>query len=60
MYADDTVIYGANSSLSQLQTDSIRNLNSVMTWCRKYKLSINNSKTKTMIFGPKSKEKKLN
>lgn len=57
MYVDDTVIYGSKSSLTQLENESIMNINSVMIWCRNFKLSINFSKTKAMIFSPKSKEK---
>lgn len=57
MYADDTVIYGSNRHLFQLQDDSTKNLSSVMTWCRKNKLSINITKTKIMIFSPRKKER---
>jgi hypothetical protein len=45
LYADDTVIFGENESTFQLCLDNFYN------YCQKWKLKINFSKTKVIVFG---------
>ncbi len=50
-YADYTVIYASQSSLSQIQRTLQSNFNSLESWLFTNKLTLNKTKTHTMLFG---------
>ena len=53
LFADDTVLY-ISSSTTKIARDQLQfDLNILDIWCKKHKLSINTSKTKSVIFGTK-------
>lgn len=55
LYADDTVLYTSGSNLNTLATRLQLALNNYMSWSSKNKLTVNESKTKLMIFTTKPK-----
>ena len=59
MYADDTVIDGSgnniDSNYNRYYADQLWVFESLAEWCNSNRVSVNNSKTKTMLFGSASK-----
>ena len=53
-YADDTVIYATNKSISKAMRRVQGHLNNLTSWCKRNGLSINSEKTKYVIFSNKS------
>ncbi len=53
MFADDTTAHAASSSLPDLVLNANIDLNTLSTWLRTHKLSLNVSKAKYMIFSTK-------
>lgn len=53
LYADDTVIYSSQATLSHIQSSLQSNFNHLELWLSANKLIINKTKTKTMLFGTK-------
>ena len=51
LYADDTVLYSFNKNPKTARDIVQLNLNKLATWCHLNKLTINEKKTKSMIFG---------
>ena len=49
LYADDTVLITQSSNYSTLETKTNEELASISNWCKKNKLILNHSKTKTML-----------
>ena len=54
LYADDTVLYYAHTSLKQLENVMSAGLCKLSGWCDLNKLTINKSKTKFEVFRPKN------
>ena len=46
LYADDTVLLSKSKSIANARTDMQNDLNSIMIWCERNKLSLNVKKTK--------------
>ena len=51
LYADDTVLYTANTNFPTAVSDLQEDLNSLNGWCRVNGIMANTDKTKVMIFG---------
>lgn len=51
LYADDTVIYTANSNISQIQHSLQLDFNSVQQWLHNNRLLLNQKKSCSMVFG---------
>ena len=58
MYADDTVLYFSSNSLNQARDTVQADLNVLINWCTKNKLTINCKKTKYCVYGMRSVVKK--
>ena len=59
MYADDTVIYTANTDFETSVVDLQTDMNSLANWCESNGLTVNTEKTKLMLFGSKHLLNKL-
>ena len=59
MYADDTVIYTANTDFETSVVDLQTDMNSLASWCESNGLTVNTEKTKLMLFGSKHLLNKL-
>ena len=59
MYADDTVLYTSGKSLEILATNMQSSLDNFINWTSKNKLTINESKTKLMLFSSSIKSKSI-
>ena len=59
LYADDTVIFTHDKNWQTAQSDLQNKLNDFVTWIEMNALSINIKKTKLMVFGSRSKVKKV-
>ena len=59
MYADDTVLYISGKSLETLSINLQSSLNNFVNWSSRNKLTINESKTKLMLFSSHIKSKSL-
>ena len=57
LYADDTVIYCMNDNVIMAEMELQKILNKFANWCAVNALTINTSKTKTMLFGSRNKIK---
>ena len=57
LYADDTVLLSKSKSIANARTDMQNDLNSIMLWCERNKLSLNVKKTKNMLFGTRHRLK---
>ena len=57
LYADDTVIYCINENIQNAEKEMQKILNKFSKWCEINALTINTSKTKTMLFGSRNKIK---
>ncbi len=53
LYADDTVLYFANSDISKIQNSLQSDFNLIQNWFTNNKLFLNKKKTCSMIFGSK-------
>ena len=53
LFADDTVLYTSSSSTNAARNQLQVDLNILDLWCKQHKLSINTSKTKSILFGTK-------
>ena len=53
LFADDTVLYTTSLLPETAREQFQHDLNSLNSWCNKHKLSINTSKTKSVLFGTK-------
>ena len=59
MYADDTVIYTSSDTVEEASKEQEAKLSSVVEWCNKNKLTINELKTKYTNFNDKTGNNKL-
>ena len=59
MYADDTVLYTSGKSLNVLAQNMQASLDNFVNWTSKNKLTINESKTKLMLFSSSIKSKSM-
>ena len=59
MYADDTVLYTSGKNINELATNMQSSLDNFVSWTSKNKLTINESKTKLMLFSSTIKAKSL-
>lgn len=59
MYADDTNIFFAGSSISQLEKSVNTYLNKLSSWIKLNKLRLNASKTKYILFAPINKPRNI-
>ena len=59
LFADDTVLYTASITTIDARNDLQIDLDSLDTWCRQHKLSINIGKTKSVLFGTKKINNKI-
>lgn len=57
LYADDTEIHSSSTSLATLQSQIQEDLDSVTTWMSSNRLSLNATKTVSMLIGPYQKVK---
>ena len=53
LFADDTVLYTSSDSVDTAKDLLQMDLNALDIWCKQHKLSINTSKTKSVLFGSK-------
>ena len=51
LFADDTVLYTSSSIIEIARENLQADLNTLNVWCKQHKLSINISKTKSVLFG---------
>ena len=51
LYADDTILYTANANFEDSITKMQRDISSLASWCSANGVSVNATKTKTMLFG---------
>ena len=58
LYADDTVLYASGTNIRTVEEHLQKDLNNYAKWCLRNKLTINVSKTKGMLFGPRKKRSK--
>ena len=60
IYADDSTLHTADTHISNIETKLQTDLNFILTWCEKNNMSINPTKTTTMLIGSQHKIKTSN
>ena len=53
MYADDMLIISSDKDVKMMSNNLQKSLDSIVRWCNHNKLTVNNDKTKYMIFSNK-------
>ena len=59
IYADDSTLHTADKHISHIETKLQTDLNFIQTWCEKNNMSINPTKTTTMLIGSQHRIKNI-